>query len=123
MNNCPYSLDVFCPGCKGEPECKIIESHHIIPRGHMPGKLTENWELNIIPMYKSCHDNYLHIGHWRLWKDKHFTMKELILLVLLGRLPYYPKAYPLLGERAQWALRELREWPDVPTWIERAFEK
>lgn len=147
MNNCPYDLGIFCPSCKGKPECMAIERHHIIPRGHMPGELAENWELNKVSMRKSCHNNYLYIGHRKLWEVKRYCLKELRLLALLGRLPYYPQAYPLIGERARWALNKLKNndlfvkgnpsqaavkteisrlaWGilDVPVWIERAFEK
>lgn len=148
MNNCPYKLEKLCPGCKETSECKIIERHHIISKGHMSGKLTENWELNVIPMFKSCHANYSHIGHEKLWEAKQYCIKELRLLALLGSLPYYPKAYPLIGERARWAWQELEKrndiymgktlsdimirmeisrlaWgiSDIPVWIERAYAK
>jgi len=84
------------------------EMHHIIPRGHISGKCSEDWPLNLAPLCKSCHQRQ-HVvgGHLEvLWLRKGYTVKELFLLVLLGE---HPKAtyYPLVGRRARWAWGQL----------------
>jgi len=86
------------------------ERHHIIPRGHIVGKCSEDWPLNLVPLCKECHQRqHLVGGHLEvLWLRKGYTVKELFLLVLLGE---HPKAtyYPLVGRRATWARGQLTE--------------
>lgn len=95
------------------------EQHHIIPRGHIGGRLAENWPLNLAPLCKKCHTRWHVEGPSRacgvdtpeaaralLWNRKGYSTVELqALWALLWRLK--PGMYPLVAERAEWARGEL----------------
>ena len=85
-----------------------VEAHHIIAKGHIAGRCSEDWPLNLAPLCKDCHlaQHILGCHYEVLWNRMEYSTLELMVLAALGA---HPKAtmYPLVGKRAKWARGKL----------------
>ena len=85
-----------------------VEAHHIIAKGHIAGRCSEDWPLNLAPLCVECHAKQHLLGcHYEvLWNRMEYSTLELMVLAVLG---VHPKAamYPLVRKRAKWARGKL----------------